>query len=200
MKAAKQEIPGGFLSPRLAKQAWKVVAFSALAFSAWSLYVVAITWGVPKPVALITSLSFDGAAVLAADYSLRHIASGTRGRSLARLSMISFVMTSCYLNVQHAIIQNLPPAAAVLFAAPAVVALLLLEVHARFSQSFARPPVVAQPELPPIRAWAWVLHPGDSWATFRESVAPPGTEVPLVVVPELARLEAPVCPLAKSER
>jgi hypothetical protein len=162
----------GFLSPGLAKQAWKIVALAALIFSAWSLYVVARHWGVPPGIAAVTSVTFDGGAVLAADYSLRHIHARTRGRKLARMSMFGFAATSVYLNAQHAALEHSPPAAAVLFAAPAVIALLLLEIHARFRQSFARPRANAYPELPPIRMFSWLLHPADSWEQFKLSVQP----------------------------
>jgi Protein of unknown function (DUF2637) len=164
--------PRGFLSPALARQAWKVVAVAALAFSAWSLFVVARTWGVPVPIAVITSCVFDGAMLLASDYSIRHVHARARGRGLARTAMVLFAVASVALNVEHAALAHDPPAAAVLFAAPAIIGLLLLEVHARYRFALSRSAVPVQEELPLIRGWSWLLHPAESWEWFRESVRP----------------------------
>lgn len=167
--------PRGFLSPRLARQAWKLVAIAALVFSAWSLFTVARHWGVPVPIAVITSMVFDGGMLLASDYSIRHVHARTRGRGLARTAMLLFAVASVALNAEHAVLDHDAAAAVLLFAAPAIIGLLLLEVHARFRMSFHRPEVPVQQELPLIRGWSWVLHPVESWAEFTEAVRPGAT-------------------------
>ena len=164
--------PRGFLSPGLAKQAWKLVAIAALTFSAWSLFTVARHWGVPAPIAVITSLVFDGGMILAGDYAIRHVHARARGRGLARTAMLLFAAASVALNAEHAVIDRDPPAAAVLFAAPAVIGLLLLEVHARYRHSLSRPEVPLRQELPAITGWSWLLHPAESWSVLVESARP----------------------------
>lgn len=169
--------PRGFLSPGLARQAWKLVAVAALVFSAWSLFTVARHWGVPVPIAVVTSLVFDGGMILAADYAIRHVHARARGRGLARTSMLLFALASVALNAEHAVLDRDPAAAAVLFAAPAIIGLLLLEVHARFRHSLARSEIPRREELPAIRGWSWLLHPGESWSEFTEAVRP-GASLP----------------------
>jgi hypothetical protein len=177
---------GGFLSGGLSRSLWLVVVSVALVLSAWSLFWTARHFGVPGPLALACAAAFDGIAVLASDYAVRHISAGTRGRGLARFTTLVFVGTSVTLNSEHAVLAHYPPAAALMFAMPSVAALLALEIHFRWKHSGLRPPVAQKPELPSFHPLTWVFHPGEAWQQVKASVEP-GVNRPELVppVPEL---------------
>lgn len=138
---------------------WLLVLGATLTMSNYSLYFVARHFGTPPLFAILAGAIFDGAALLFADYSLKHARAGSSG-SGPRLAVLICAGLSAFLNSQHAVILNQIPAARVFWAAPPIIAVLAYEFHIKWERRRAlanagRIP----PDLPAFGKWAWLLFP-----------------------------------------
>lgn len=161
----------GTVSRHLAHAGWLIVITCALTLSCWSLYTVGRAWGCPPPIAAIISAAFDGAALVCGDLALRHARSPHGGGLGPRLGVFAAAGCSAWLNSQHAVISHDPPAARLLFAAPPVLAVVLLEFQQRWTRRGALHAAgrVAEP-LPVLSQAAWVLFPLRSVRVLRAVV------------------------------
>ena len=144
----------------LAKIWWALVVIAALSISTWSLYTLGIHEGMPKPIAALISLCFDGGAIAASDLSLKWARiHGVSGLS-ARMAMMSFAGMSAWFNYNHAVILGLPLFARFMFASPPVIAVTTIELHLRFEHRTALKKSGSLPgELPHYAKWAWIFRP-----------------------------------------
>ena len=138
---------------------WLMVLGATLIMSDYSLFFVARHLGTPPIFAILAGVIFDGAALLFADYSLKHARAGSSG-SGPRLAVLICAGLSAFLNSQHAVIANQIPAARVFWAAPPIIAVLAYEFHIKWERRRAlanagRVP----PDLPAMGKWAWLLFP-----------------------------------------
>jgi hypothetical protein len=168
---------------QLRSLAWLVVAGAALALSWWSLFSLARSFGVPDPLAAGVSLVFDAAALICANLAHRYAMSPHSGAG-PRLTMLALMAGSIYLNWQHAMMptQDHPEgygtAAAIMFAAPAVVGVVLFELETGWASRVARDQRGrVAPSLPVIGRWGWIFHPVRSVVTIWKVTAAHGNAV-----------------------
>jgi len=174
--------------PVVTRLAWVVVVSMALAVSWWSLYGLARHYGVPVVLAAGVSLVFDAAALVAADLAHRYACSPYSGAG-PRLTMIALLGGSVYLNWTHAAqLAHYGTPGAVIFAAPAAVALVLFELERGWATREARHARGrVAPPLPVLGRWSWLLHTGRSIRTIWLVT---GAHVDSIRAVELARYRA----------
>jgi len=154
----------------LTRFGWLIVAGAALIMSAYSLYWVGRHYGVPPVIAGMISVIFDGAAVISCDLALKYARSHDSGFA-PRMVVFLAAAASAYLNAQHAILDGLPRPAVVLFSSPPIIAVIMLELHTRFTKRAAMKRAGRVPAaLPIIGRTAWVLFPIRSYRTIRRIV------------------------------
>jgi hypothetical protein len=154
----------------LSRFGWLIVAGAALALSAYSLYWVGRRYGVPPILAGMISVIFDGAAVISCDLALRYARSHDSGFA-PRLAVFTFAGVSAFLNAQHAILAGLPKPAVILFSSPPIVAVVMLELHTRYTKRAALKRAGRVPAaLPIIGRVTWALFPIKSYRTLRKIV------------------------------
>lgn len=107
---------------------WLVVLAVALSISAYSLYFVARSLGVPKVFAMGFSTAYDGVALIAADKALQFAQEGKSG-AFPRMVMIIFAGLSAFLNSLHAILGSESPLAIPLWAGLPLAAVAAFEIH-----------------------------------------------------------------------
>src|SRR5699024_12331677 len=131
----------------------------------WSLFALARLFGVPSVLAAGVSVVFDAAALVCARLAYGSAPSPDSGAG-PRVMMLALVTASVYLNWNHADVAGYGMVAAVMFAAPAVVAVLLFELESGWRSRAARRARgrVAEP-LPVIGRWGWIFHPWQSLVT-----------------------------------
>jgi len=149
----------------LARWSWVAVLVMALGISWWSLFALARLFGVPSVLAAGVSVVFDAAALVCARLAHGYALSPDSGAG-PRVMMLALVTASVYLNWNHADVAGYGMVAAVMFAAPAVVAVLLFELESGWRSRAARRARgrVAEP-LPVIGRWGWIFHPWQSLVT-----------------------------------
>lgn len=156
----------------LSRSSWVAVLVMALGISWWSLFDLARVFGVPVVLAAGVSVVFDAAALVCAKLSHQYSLSPDSGAG-PRLTMLALVAGSVYLNWNHAQLSGFGTEAAVMYAAPAVVAVLLFELESGWRSREGRRARgrVAEP-LPALGRWGWLLHPWQSvvtvWRVSRE--------------------------------
>lgn len=150
---------GSKLESLIGKIGWLIVVAAALALSFYSLYIVGLKYGLPVPLALLVSASYDGAAIVCGDLALRYARTHGDSGLAPRIALVVFALTSSFLNLQHAIIVHDPTPAKVLYAMPPLVAVTVLELHSRYERRGAlrRAGRLAK-SLPAIGRWTWVFH------------------------------------------
>lgn len=143
---------------------WLMVLGATLTMSDYSLYFVARHLGTPVIFAILGGVIFDGAAILFADYSLKHARVGSSGFG-PRLGVLICAGLSAYLNSQHAVIAHQIAAARVFWAAPPLIAVAAYEFHIKWERRKALANAGrVSPDLPAFGRWAWALFP---IATYR---------------------------------
>lgn len=144
---------------------WLVILSSCLGTSGWSLYFVARHLGAPIVISAVVSATLDGVALLSADYALKYARSGDSGTG-PRFTVYVFAGLSAYLNFQHALIAGEPKFAGILWAIPAIGAVVVFEWHTRWEKraSLTRANKTVPP-LPTMGFWTWALFPRE---TLRE--------------------------------
>jgi hypothetical protein len=149
----------------LTRWSWVAVLVVALGISWWSLFALALMVGIPTVLAAGLSVVFDAAALVCARLAHRYSVSPDSGAG-PRVVMLGLVAGSVYLNWNHAVVSGYGTVAAVMFAAPAVVAVLLFELESGWRSRTARRARgrVSEP-LPVIGRWGWLFHPVQSVVT-----------------------------------
>lgn len=138
---------------------WLLVMAAGLGISAWSLYALGRSLGMPPEVALVVSLAIDGGALVVADTRMAHARDGESGGA-ARAVMLLALASSVYLNASHALMLHYATRGAVLFSIPALIAGAVFEIKSRHAYRRAlREHGRIAPPLPPFGAPAWLMHP-----------------------------------------
>lgn len=146
---------------------------AALAMSWWSIYTVGRHLDIPVVLAGGLSSVFDLAALVLVGLSQQYAATRHAGSGAGpRLALLLMLAGSVFLNVRHAQISGAGATGMVAYAAPAVVAVLLVELHLRFANHQTRHDLGrVAPTLPVLGGWAVVLYPGRSLRVIRTVVA-----------------------------
>jgi hypothetical protein len=151
---------------------WLVVLAVALSISAYSLYFVARSLGVPKVFAMGFSTAYDGVALIAADKSLQFAQDGKSG-AFPRMVMVIFAGLSAFLNSLHAIFGHENPLAIPMWAGLPLAAVAAFEIHtsqtrakahARFGYAYPAP-------VPKYGGWAWSLFALETLKSLRSIVS-----------------------------
>lgn len=173
----------------LTSLAWAAVVTTALAVSNWSLYFTGRHFGLPVPLAIVLSIVFDGAALVAGDLSLRYAREGSNGAS-PRAAVFALAGLSAWLNSYHATILHAPVQAHVMYAVPPVVAVGLFEMHHRFERRAALCESGRTTEpLPVFGVMAWTLH---TWKAVKAVSEITGKIVSGRTVAMMARLDSDI--------
>ena len=137
---------------------WLLVLTVALSISAYSLYFVARTLGVPKIFAAGFSTAYDGVALIAADKALQFAQEGKSG-AFPRMVMIVFAGLSAFLNSLHAVFASENPLAIPMWAGLPLAAVAAFELHTSQARAKAQARMgITYPA--PMPKWA-----GHQWAT-----------------------------------
>lgn len=154
---------------------WLLVLAVALSISAYSLYFVARSLGVPKIFAAGFSTAYDGVALIAADKCLQFAQEGKSG-AFPRMVMLVFAGLSAFLNSLHAILGNESPLAIPLWAGLPLAAVAAFEIHT--SQARHRAHARNGRQYPaPMPVWSghqWILrflHTLDQYRTVSSNRA-----------------------------
>jgi hypothetical protein len=134
---------------------------AALSVSWWSLYSVALLVHTPAVLAAGLSSVFDLAALVAVGLAERYAESEIAGSGAGpRLALLGMLGGSIYLNAQHAELTHVGMVGAVAYAAPAAVAVVLVELHLRYANRAQRHNLGrVAPAMPVLGAAAWIFHP-----------------------------------------
>lgn len=129
----------------------------ALALSGWSLFTLAISLGIPKILAIVTSIAFDGSSIymglLANEYAKDDQASGT-----TRMWTYFLIILSAGFNAYHGFL--LSPVASAFFAMPSIAAGALFSEGIKFENREALKIAQRLPErLSKIPKIAWLRFP-----------------------------------------
>jgi Lsr2 protein/uncharacterized protein DUF2637 len=148
-----------FIETLMGRVGWIVVVMAALTLSWWSLFIVSIHYGLPVPLAAITSTAFDGAAVICCDLSLKYARTSDSGFG-PRIMVFILAGISAYLNGQHAVINGSGKAGVILFGTPPVIAIAVFELAFRYQRKNAlRKSGRVSKALPPTSHHMWFLFP-----------------------------------------
>ena len=146
---------------------WLVILAASLGTSGWSLFYVARHLGAPVIISAVISTTLDGVALLSADYALKYARSGDSGLG-PRLAVYVFAALSAYLNSEHAAITHEMSFARILWAVPAVSAVLVYEFHTRWERRAALTRAgKSLPPLPTIGVMSWILFPFETLRQMR---------------------------------
>jgi hypothetical protein len=145
---------------------WVLVLVPILGVSAYSLYFIARYFGVPPEIAVCMSTCFDGAALVAADYSVKYVQDNMSG-SMPRMVVRLLAGVSAFLQAFHARIGHELPGAWLMWASLPIIAMLIYEIHLRWERrkALSRGGFAYPAPLPAFGAMAWVLFP---WQTLKD--------------------------------
>jgi len=148
---------------------WLIVLAPILGVSAYSFTWIGIHFSVPVVIAIFISTCFDGAALVAADYSLKYAEKGmspAKPQTVVRL----IALTAAFLQTFHAKLAGEPRGAWVIWAALPLIAVVLYDIHISFERrkALARSGQVYPAPLPKWGAATWVLFPLSTLNAFRD--------------------------------
>lgn len=154
-------------SPRLVRNiGFAVVLIVALALSGWSLFGLAGLLGIPKWLAVVASVAYDGAAIylgnLATEYARSQDASAS-----TKFYAYLFILMSAVLNASHAHMLGLGLVGIAFYSAPSITAGILFEQFLKFEHKTELRNSGRTPErLPLLPKIFWVLHPRRSFKKY----------------------------------
>jgi hypothetical protein len=149
---------------RVMKGVFFFILTVAMLLSAWSLTTLGISYGMPVGFAVLISAAIDGAGVMAGYRASTYARSPYSGLG-PKVITYGLVGISAYLNANHALMLGYGTVGAILFAAPAVIVGVLLDMELKWTgkEELVRNGHVLE-RLPIFGRLAWVLFPG---ATFK---------------------------------
>lgn len=156
----------------IARISWVIVVAVALSISWWSLWAVGRHYGLPSIPAAGLSTVFDGAALVASSIALSHAQRHGDTGTGARATVFLLVLSSAYLNADHAAILRDRFPAYLMFAMPPVVAWLIFELHTRWIRRDALIKAGRVPKpLPAFGHPVWIDHPATTYKARRRITA-----------------------------
>jgi hypothetical protein len=149
---------------RVMKGVFFFILTVAMLLSAWSLTTLGMSYGMPVGFAVLISAAIDGAGVMAGYRASTYARSPYSGLG-PKVITYGLVGISAYLNANHALMLGYGTVGAILFAAPAVIVGVLLDMELKWTgkEELVRNGHVLE-RLPIFGRLAWVLFPG---ATFK---------------------------------
>ena len=115
----------------LSKLGFGLVLTVALAISWWSLFTLAVSFGMPTILAIAVSAAFDGAALFFAGMTHKYALSDDNG-VFPKTATHLMVVISMVLNIMHASNLGLGLSGMIMFGAASFVAGLIFEVYLRY--------------------------------------------------------------------
>ncbi len=190
---------------------WLIVLCPVLAVSAFSMFWIARSFGIPPWIAFALSTCFDGVVLLAADYGLKYAQAGASG-ALPRAVVVVWAGIAAYVQTFHARLAHEPAGSWVLWASLPVAAVLIYEIHMRWAKrkglAAAGRPYPAP--LPAFGLATWVMFPIKSWFGMRaivgkrrEAIERAVAERPVLVTiiePKVVRAKAIEPDVAKEQK
>jgi hypothetical protein len=129
----------------------------AMLLSAWSLTTLGISYGMPKAFAVLISAAIDGAGIMAGYRASTYARSPYSGLGPKAITF-GLVGVSAWLNANHAMMLGYGIPGAILFAAPAVIVGVLLDMELKWTgkEELVKNGHVLE-RLPIFGRLAWVL-------------------------------------------
>ena len=113
------------------KLGFGLVLAVALAISWWSLFTLALSFGMPTILAIAVSAAFDGAALFFAGMTHKYALSDDNG-TFPKTATYLMVIISIVLNIMHAFNLGFGLSGMIMFGAASFVAGLIFEVYLRY--------------------------------------------------------------------
>lgn len=154
-------------SPKLVRNiGFTLVLIVALALSGWSLFGLAALLGIPKWLAVVASIAYDGASVYLGNLAVEYARSEDSSASTKFYAYI-FIGLSMLLNGAHASMLGLGWIGVAFYAMPSLTAGILFEQFLKFEHKSELRNSGRTPErLPLLPKVFWLLHPKRSFEKY----------------------------------
>lgn len=154
----------------LNKIGYAAVLIIALAISWWSLFTLALSFGMPVLLAVGVSVAFDGAALFFAGMTNKYALADDNG-FFPKTATYLMIGLSVVLNVMHAVQLALPMSGIIMFGAASAIAGLIFEVHLRYvhRQALKEKGRVLD-KLPLTGLLAFLVHPVVTFRVVNKSI------------------------------
>lgn len=154
----------------LSKIGYGSVLIIALAISWWSLFTLALSFGMPTLLAIGVSIAFDGAALFFAGMTNKYALADDNG-TFPKTATYLMIGLSVVLNVMHAVQLALPMSGIIMFGAASVIAGLIFEVHLRYvHRKTLKEKGRVLDKLPLTGILAFVVHPVVTFRVMNKSI------------------------------
>jgi hypothetical protein len=142
----------------------------AMLLSGWSLTTLGMSYGMPMVFAVLISAVIDGAGIMAGYRASTYARSPYSGLGPKAITY-ALVGVSGWLNANHALMLGYGTVGAVLFAAPAVIVGLMLDMELKWTgkEELVKNGHVLE-RLPIFGRLAWVLYPGNTFKGLKTVV------------------------------
>lgn len=156
---------------KVAKAGFGIVLIGAASISLWSMMTLFITaYGMPFWAGVVGALTFDG-AMIAMAYVTSQYARSPYSPLAPKLITYFLAGVSMFLNGQHALMLGLGWPAAIGFAAPSFIAMLIFDSFLKYTNRKALIEVGRFAMPLPVVGWlSWALYPKDAFASLRKTV------------------------------
>lgn len=156
---------------KVAKAGFGIVLIGAASISLWSMMTLFITaYGMPFWAGVVGALTFDG-AMIAMAYVTSQYARSPYSPLTPKLITYFLAAISMFLNGQHALMLGLGWPAAIGFAAPSFIAMLIFDSFLKYTNRKALIEVGRFAMPLPVVGWlSWALYPKDAFASLRKTV------------------------------
>lgn len=139
----------------------------AFILSGWSLATLAIGFGMPKWLAVVVSLSIDGASLYLGNLVFKYAAVGDSSGA-AKFWCLALALASMALNAEHARLLHLGLTGMGLFALPSLVVYVLFEATVRFvGRELLRKRGHVNDPLPALGVMSYLMFPVKSFKGIR---------------------------------
>ncbi|MFF3164091.1 hypothetical protein [Streptomyces sp. NPDC003273] len=155
---------------RVMKGVFFFILTVAMLLSAWSLTTLGISYGMPMAFAVLISAAIDGAGIMAGYRASTYARSPYSGLG-PKVITYGLVGVSAWLNANHAMMLGYGIPGAILFAAPAVIVGVLLDMELKWTgkEELVKNGHVLE-RLPIFGRLAWVLFPSDTFKGLKTVV------------------------------
>lgn len=155
---------------RVMKGVFFFILTVAMLLSAWSLTTLGISYGMPMAFAVLISAAIDGAGIMAGYRASTYARSPYSGLG-PKVITFGLVGVSAWLNANHAMMLGYGIPGAILFAAPAVIVGVLLDMELKWTgkEELVRNGHVLE-RLPIFGRLAWALFPGNTFKGLKTVV------------------------------
>lgn len=143
-----------------------LVLLVALALSGWSLFGLAALLGIPKWLAIVASVAYDGASIYLGNLAIEYARSQDASASTKFYAYL-FIGLSVVFNGYHAVMLGLGWFGVAFYAIPSLTAGILFEQFLKFEHKTELRNSGRTPErLPLLPKIFWLLHPKRSFQKY----------------------------------